>query len=191
MVTPTLTSRNHSSKSESVKKRNHTCSLPAFLLTDMAEPRIPVRINPLLCQICSLFLRNPVTVPCGHNFCMQCIQECWDHADRINCDHSCPDCGRVFPSRPHLIKNTTLAELVKDTDKCCNGAEKRKQQSGAAPLKRPRSCAESSTPGSFLCEKHNSTQDVYCCTDHNIEIVNLERRKKQVSKKAQLLLTFS
>lgn len=162
----------------------------------MAGPCVPVRINHLCCRICSKVLRDPATVPCGHNFCMQCIKDCWDRADRIKC----PECGCMFSTRPQLIKNTTLAVLVRDTKKWDNGSEKRKQQdAGASPqvVKKPWSYRETKTPGSTLCGKHNSRRDVYCCYDklilcakcaitehqgHRIVYVKEERRRKQVCK---------
>lgn len=163
-------------------------ALPAFPHTDMAEPRIPVRMNHLCCPICCKVLRDPATIPCGHNFCMRCIQEHWGHHERSNSSRSCPECGRVFPSKPQLIKNTTLADLVRETERCDAGSERSDQPA----QKRPRSCAETGTP---LCWRHNSPLDVYCCTDeqiicavcasaehmgHTIGSVKGERRRKQV-----------
>lgn len=160
----------------------------------MAQPCIPVRMNHLCCRICRKVLRNPATIPCGHNFCMQCVQDRWDHDERSNRPCSCPKCDRKFPSRPRLIMNTTLAALVRDTERCDAGGEKRKQPA----LKRPRSCAETTTSGSALCLRHSSLLDVYCCTDeqiicavcasadhtgHTIGSVTGERRRKQVCKK--------
>ncbi|XP_071350374.1 tripartite motif-containing protein 16-like protein [Trachinotus anak] len=170
---------------------------PAFLHTDMAQIRIPVSANHLCCQICSEVLRNPATIPCGHNFCMQCICECWDRNKRNNCPCRCPECGHIFPSRPQVIKNTTLAELVRDTQRLDNDRGKRRGQHSGESLhvqKRRRSCSGAGTSGSTLCWRHNSLLDVYCCTDeqiicavcastehggHRIGCVGEERRRKQ------------
>ncbi|XP_022601434.1 tripartite motif-containing protein 16-like protein isoform X1 [Seriola dumerili] len=161
----------------------------------MAESRIPVRVTHLCCRICSEVLRNPTTIPCGHNFCVQCIWECWDRNKRNDRPCSCPECGHVFPSTPQLIKNTTLAELVRDTQRLDNGSEKRKQQHSGESLhgqKRRRSCTE--TSGSTLCWRHSSPLDLYCCSDeeiicaicastqhggHRIGCVGEERRRRQ------------
>ncbi|KAL7408601.1 hypothetical protein ABVT39_026133 [Epinephelus coioides] len=157
----------------------------------MAEPRIPVKMNRLCCRICSEVLRNPATVPCGHNFCMQCIQGHWDRDERRDRHYSCPECGRKFPSRPQLIRNTTLADLVRDTERCDDGSTEERRRSG--PSKRPRSCTETSA-GSGVCVKHSSPLDIYCCTDeqiicamcaaaehsgHTIGSVREERRRRQ------------
>ncbi|KAG7219275.1 hypothetical protein INR49_019223 [Caranx melampygus] len=160
----------------------------------MAESRIPVRINSLCCQICSDIFRNPATIPCGHNFCMQCIRVCWDREKRDYRPCSCPQCGQVFTSTPKVIKNTTLAELVRDTHKLDDDSEKRKQCSWESlhAQKRHHSCTK--TSGNPLCKKHSSPLDLYCCSDqqvicafcvstehggHTIGCVGEERRRGQ------------
>ncbi|XP_061583067.1 tripartite motif-containing protein 16-like [Cololabis saira] len=128
----------------------------------MAEARIPVSINHLSCQICSKLLRDPVTIPCGHNFCRHCISDCWDRGER-KC--ICPQCRREFTPRPHLIMNSTLAQMVRDTGR----SEKRKEKSSAGSpeaSKKPRSCTE--TSGSNWCTRHQRPLNGYCCTDHRV-----------------------
>ncbi|KAL2096974.1 hypothetical protein ACEWY4_006181 [Coilia grayii] len=63
------------------------------------------------CRICLDFLRDPVTLLCGHNYCMDCINGCWDQGDQKGV-YSCPQCRRTFPSRPVLNKNDVFAEVV-------------------------------------------------------------------------------
>ncbi|XP_063050778.1 tripartite motif-containing protein 16-like [Engraulis encrasicolus] len=63
------------------------------------------------CPVCLELLRDPVTIACGHNFCMKCINGCWDQED-CKRKYSCPLCKHTFDSRPVLNKNRLMAEMV-------------------------------------------------------------------------------
>ncbi|XP_038156539.1 E3 ubiquitin-protein ligase TRIM39-like isoform X2 [Cyprinodon tularosa] len=61
-----------------------------------------------LCSICLNTLTDPITTPCGHNFCKACITQHWDG----NVLYNCPLCKEHFNSRPQLKVNTLLSEMV-------------------------------------------------------------------------------
>lgn len=61
-----------------------------------------------LCCICLDVFTEPVSTPCGHNFCRPCIHKYWDSSDVCQC----PFCKRTFSSRPELNVNTTMSELA-------------------------------------------------------------------------------
>ncbi|CAN9502945.1 unnamed protein product [Ophioblennius macclurei] len=63
------------------------------------------------CSICLDTLRNPVTIPCGHNYCSGCIQNYWDQDDFLEV-FACPQCRQTFSPRPPLARNTVLADVV-------------------------------------------------------------------------------
>ncbi|KAI4795930.1 hypothetical protein KUCAC02_029563 [Chaenocephalus aceratus] len=61
-----------------------------------------------LCSICLDVFTDPVTIPCGHNFCKNCITEHWDRSDRCQC----PMCNKEFNTTPELQVNTFISEMV-------------------------------------------------------------------------------
>ncbi|XP_062850593.1 E3 ubiquitin-protein ligase TRIM39-like isoform X3 [Trichomycterus rosablanca] len=62
----------------------------------------------LQCSICLDVYTDPVSTPCGHNFCMNCIKECWDTSSHCQC----PVCKMDFPRRPELHVNTFISGLA-------------------------------------------------------------------------------
>ncbi|XP_034418209.1 E3 ubiquitin-protein ligase TRIM21-like [Cyclopterus lumpus] len=61
-----------------------------------------------LCSVCLDVFTDPVTTPCGHNFCKKCINDYWN----TNNQNMCPMCKKVFFSRPELLVNTLFSEMV-------------------------------------------------------------------------------
>lgn len=51
------------------------------------------------CYLCKEYLRDPVSIPCGHVFCSVCLKTYWDHADHTG-SYSCPQCRVTYNKRP-------------------------------------------------------------------------------------------
>ncbi|XP_051267943.1 tripartite motif-containing protein 16-like [Dicentrarchus labrax] len=82
----------------------------------MAQQGIQMDQERLCCSICLDPLKDPVTIPCGHSYCMNCIKSYWDEEDQKKV-YSCPLCRQTFRQRPALVKNTMLADLVEELKK--------------------------------------------------------------------------
>ncbi|XP_028447174.1 E3 ubiquitin/ISG15 ligase TRIM25-like isoform X2 [Perca flavescens] len=61
----------------------------------------------LTCSICLSPFDCPVTIPCGHNFCQECLLDTWKEDS-----YSCPQCRTHFDTKPELKKNTVLSTVV-------------------------------------------------------------------------------
>ncbi|XP_073331677.1 E3 ubiquitin-protein ligase TRIM21-like [Pagrus major] len=60
------------------------------------------------CCICLDIFNNPVSIPCGHNFCLACIKRFWD--SRPNSE--CPLCKESFKKRPELRINVGFRDIT-------------------------------------------------------------------------------
>uniref|UniRef100_A0A8C4T6T2 E3 ubiquitin/ISG15 ligase TRIM25-like n=1 Tax=Erpetoichthys calabaricus TaxID=27687 RepID=A0A8C4T6T2_ERPCA len=75
----------------------------------MAEAQLCGLRDEITCSLCQDTLIDPVTIPCGHNFCLKCLTDCWDQSQEC----SCPQCRYTFTTRPELNRNTLLNEVIK------------------------------------------------------------------------------
>ncbi|XP_062849517.1 E3 ubiquitin-protein ligase TRIM39-like isoform X2 [Trichomycterus rosablanca] len=128
----------------------------------------------LQCSICLDVFTDPVSTPCGHNFCMICIKECWDTSSHCQC----PVCKEEFPRRPELRVNTFISVL-------------------AAQFRKPVQVKSSSTAGEptkslVFCEvcnkkKHEALKSCLICMVSYCKI-HLEPHEKASSLKKHKLI---
>ncbi|KAL7831977.1 hypothetical protein AOLI_G00295250 [Acnodon oligacanthus] len=132
------------------------------------------------CPVCLEILRDPATLPCGHSYCLQCIQKHWDKAVAKGM-YSCPQCRQVFNPRPTLGRNNMLMEAMKklrvqEQDKLPSPVHSSLTSSQPAPLDESEGAVEgvpvqgglypqlpSTSPK--LCPLHQQVLELYCCDD--------------------------
>lgn len=161
----------------------------------MAAATISVEQEQFCCPVCLEVLRDPVTIPCGHSYCLDCIEDYWNRAKQKG-QYSCPQCRQVFHPRPLLSRNTVLGEVVEkfqrsgfpapdqEEAKCsvCSGRKGKAVkscvvccESYCAPHlrvhderchgKSPKGIQASEAHRERLCAQHDQPARLYCRTD--------------------------
>ncbi|XP_052432989.1 E3 ubiquitin/ISG15 ligase TRIM25-like [Carassius gibelio] len=82
----------------------------------MAESAASRYEDQFICSVCLDRLKEPMTIPCGHSYCMSCITDCWEQKEQEP-QYSCPQCRESFSQRPLLKKNTLIAEMMETLQK--------------------------------------------------------------------------
>ncbi|XP_036374378.1 tripartite motif-containing protein 16-like [Megalops cyprinoides] len=124
------------------------------------------------CPVCLDVLKDPVTIHCGHSYCMGCIKGCWDQDDHTGM-YSCPQCRQTFTPRPVLGRNTILAAMVEKLKKmglqaalpahCYAGPGDPHNESPA--FKKHKLVQATRELQEKICSHHDKLLEVYCRTD--------------------------
>ncbi|XP_042558804.1 E3 ubiquitin-protein ligase TRIM47 [Clupea harengus] len=72
------------------------------------------------CPVCLDLPSDPVTIPCGHSYCMACIADFWSTEKTKKKSpgvYSCPECRQTFSPQPPLNRNTMLSEAMEQLRK--------------------------------------------------------------------------
>uniref|UniRef100_A0A8C2K2C6 Uncharacterized protein n=1 Tax=Cyprinus carpio TaxID=7962 RepID=A0A8C2K2C6_CYPCA len=144
------------------------------------------------CPICLDLLKDPVTIPCGHSYCMNCIKDCWNKDDPRRV-YSCPQCRQTFSPRPALSKNVVFAEMVEKLKKTKVHTARALSYAGPGDMECDSClvCLESYCQIHFerheefhsgrrhkvtdatgrlqqmICSKHDKHREIYCRTDRS------------------------
>lgn len=138
------------------------------------------------CSICLGRYRDPVTLPCGHSFCGNCIQDSWR-----SCEKSCPECRQPFPEGAKLSRNVKMSTLLQALPVL-----------PAPPAVTPR--RDSATSHSARCLRHGRPLEFFCrteglcvcsactvhdCSHHERALLDVERRVREDQLRARVLVT--
>lgn len=93
----------------------------------MAATTISVEQDQFCCSVCLDVLRDPVTIPCGHSYCLECIEDYWNRPKQRG-QFSCPQCRQAFNPRPLLSRNTVLAEVLDQLQRTTPGPPSQSRQ---------------------------------------------------------------
>ncbi|XP_037623129.1 LOW QUALITY PROTEIN: E3 ubiquitin-protein ligase TRIM21-like [Sebastes umbrosus] len=99
--------KKHSTESSSFLSTTQQ-NLCQTLSVDMSAASCLLTEDQFLCSICLDVFTDPVSTPCGHNFCKTCITQHWD----VKVPFQCPNCQEIFYSRPELQVNTFISEMA-------------------------------------------------------------------------------
>uniref|UniRef100_A0A672KUX2 RING-type domain-containing protein n=1 Tax=Sinocyclocheilus grahami TaxID=75366 RepID=A0A672KUX2_SINGR len=177
-----------------------------FIRSDMAEANVSVGQDQFTCSVCLDLLKNPVTIPCGHSYCMNCITGWWNQENQRGL-YKCPQCRKIFSPRPALCKNVVFDQLVENLKKTKLQTAVPAGASCQTPFDRHEEFC-SNKPNKVMdttgrqqqkiCPQHNKQLEIYCRTDqlyicylcavnthktHNTVTAIDERTEKQVNTK--------
>ncbi|XP_026209010.1 E3 ubiquitin/ISG15 ligase TRIM25-like [Anabas testudineus] len=139
----------------------------------MAHQGHQLKQGKFCCSICLDLLKDPVTIPCGHSYCMSCIKSYFDEED-CKKTYTCPLCRHMSVQRPALVKNTMLANLLEDIKKTGASADDRYAGPGEV------ACDKTHKSPAFknhklvdptrklkenVCSRHNEVMKIFCRTD--------------------------
>ncbi|XP_005754188.1 tripartite motif-containing protein 16-like protein [Pundamilia nyererei] len=139
----------------------------------MAQKEIKMDEENISCLSCLDLLKDPVTIPCGHSYCMNCIKSHFDEEDKTGI-HSCPQCRTNFMPKPVLEKNIMLAELVE---------EQKNISPGVAEVDVLLSPPEPKTRAGFLKYSHEISLDPNTANTHLL--LSEDKRKATIMRQKQ------
>ncbi|XP_074531304.1 zinc-binding protein A33 [Halichoeres trimaculatus] len=62
----------------------------------------------LTCPICLELFTDPVSLPCGHIYCLACLQTMGDGLDQ----HSCPECQAEYTESSALVRSFKMCSII-------------------------------------------------------------------------------
>lgn len=148
------------------------------------------------CPVCLDLPNDPVTIPCGHSYCMACIKDFWSKDDPKGI-YSCPQCRQVFCPMPPLSKNTMLADAVEQLRKGALKADVRDSirsaRGGTTSSSRPKGKLSSSAVACDMCkgEAREAVKSCLVCMSSYCEAHLKPHQTKKALKQHELIAPTS
>ncbi|XP_063054236.1 E3 ubiquitin-protein ligase TRIM58-like isoform X2 [Engraulis encrasicolus] len=129
-----------------------------YKLTALASPLSPVsRREFILCPVCLSDFVDPVSLPCQHSYCRQCIT---GHANVSLGPSQCPECRQPF-SMADIRPNRDLRNIIESI---------RKAHASSTGRESPK--------GDLMCEEHDEKRKLFCETDQKLICVICKEQEK-------------
>nr|XP_048674454.1 zinc finger protein RFP-like isoform X3 [Caretta caretta]XP_048674457.1 zinc finger protein RFP-like isoform X6 [Caretta caretta]XP_048674459.1 zinc finger protein RFP-like isoform X7 [Caretta caretta] len=106
------------------------------------ESRAESLRDELSCPICLEYFQEPVSIHCGHNFCRDCISQCWGESEP---NFSCPQCRETAQQR-NFRPSRELARVIEIARGLSFQAAK-------------------GSGGERVCERHQEALKLFCQED--------------------------
>ena len=151
----------------------------------MAHQENPLDRERFCYSICLDLLKDPVTIGCGHSYCMSCITTHWDNEGERGI-YICPQCRQTFTRRPVL--SWFVWPLI---------VEKHLQPHFQSPPFKKQKMVETSEKLQDICSRHNEVMKTFCRTDqrcichlcpvddHKAAAERTERQREQSSRESR------
>lgn len=138
--------------------------------------RVSKLLEDVICPICIEILRDPVTIDCGHNFCLQCINQVGKTIENLQC----PLCK--LPVNKNILRPNKLLASLAEKIQAMDPAEVQTEEE-------PR-CRKHKEKIHYFCEKDKDFLCLVCrdSKDHKTHEVTLIDEAAQNYKVGTCLL---
>uniref|UniRef100_A0A3B4GHX0 B box-type domain-containing protein n=1 Tax=Pundamilia nyererei TaxID=303518 RepID=A0A3B4GHX0_9CICH len=148
----------------------------------MADQGVQIDGDKLCCSICLDLLNDPVTIPCGHSYCRDCIKIHWDGQDQkhihtelveelketglytVPADHCYPGPGDVACDVCSGRKLKAIKSCLQYLVSYCE--QHLQPHHNVDALKKHKLVDPSEKLQDTICSRHNEVMKIFCRTDN-------------------------